>query len=57
MNKLSPTTPTALEKRVVSVLAGNGNLPSAAELAELVRDTEAAVQTWPETAEAERTRS
>jgi hypothetical protein len=48
---------SSLEKRVVTVLAGNGNLPSAAELQDLIRDTEAEQTRSLEVAENERTRS
>jgi hypothetical protein len=52
MNKHA--NPTALERRVVSVLAGNGNLPSVAELQDLIRDTEAERTRSLEAAEADR---
>jgi hypothetical protein len=48
----------ALEKRVVTVLTGNGgNLPSASELVELIRNTEAAMQAADATAANERAKS
>jgi hypothetical protein len=55
MNKSS--APTSLEKRVVTVLTGNGNLPSAAELQELISDTELSVQSNLAGAEAARVES
>src|SRR5579859_4160212 len=55
MNKQS--NPTALEKRVVSVLAGNGNLPSSTELQELIRDAEVERTRSLEAAEAARIES
>jgi hypothetical protein len=55
MNK--PNPPSSLEKRVVTVLTGNGNLASAAELTELIRETEVFVQASLDVAEAERIRS
>jgi hypothetical protein len=55
MNKQS--SPNALEKRVVAVLGGNGNLPSVAELQELIRDTAESAQANFDAAESERVKA
>jgi hypothetical protein len=55
MNKHA--TPSPLEKRVVTVLTGNGHMPSANELAELIRDAEDSVQSNLAVAEADRIKS
>jgi hypothetical protein len=56
MNKHA--APSSLGKRVVAVLTGNGgNLPSAAELQDLIRDTELSVQANFDAAESERVKA